>query len=104
MCRPLPRSSSIGPSPPRLDEHHVAHHFFRSFTDFLVYEVGLDGQVVRLKDIQGFQRESKGQGRGGDEAAPVGAKTDAAPSTAPAPVPVADKAESVSSGELLTEI
>lgn len=29
------------------------------FTDFLVYEVGLDGQVVRLKDIQGPQRQKK---------------------------------------------
>lgn len=31
------------------------------FTDFLVFEVGLDGQVVRLKNIQGPQRQKKEQ-------------------------------------------
>lgn len=29
------------------------------FTDFLVFEVGLDGQVVRLKNIQGPQKQKQ---------------------------------------------
>ncbi|KAM0793600.1 hypothetical protein ACM66B_001033 [Microbotryomycetes sp. NB124-2] len=31
------------------------------FTDFLVFEIGLDGKVIRLRDIQGPQKQNKGQ-------------------------------------------
>ncbi|GAA5865441.1 hypothetical protein JCM8547_001245 [Rhodosporidiobolus lusitaniae] len=44
------------------------------FTDFLVYEVGLDGEVVRLKDIDGpagGKRKEKGKMQEQSEAEPV---------------------------------
>ncbi|GAA5908397.1 pseudouridine synthase PUS7 [Sporobolomyces salmoneus] len=33
------------------------------FTDFLVYEIGEDGKIVRLKDIKGPERPLKGKGK-----------------------------------------
>jgi tRNA pseudouridine13 synthase len=46
----------------------------RRFTDFLVYEVGLDGEVVRLKDIDGPQGKKREKGKGKAEGAKEPAK------------------------------